>query len=191
MSLLKRFRDFLLRNSIGQQDYLVGYDSTTGEEIRIKASSLQGAAGASADIQFSADGSSWHYPISAEDIYIRIRVGSGAWNVARFVAGEVGTLSTSSTSQEEVENESLAGAIVLHKVAKTGSYNDLADKPTSLTDIQSEISPEDFGAFPADVSEVQEYNRGETLTYVLAVREDGAIIKVSIQDFADYINGRM
>ena len=111
--------------------------------------------------------------------------------MARFVAGEVGTLSTSSTSQEEVENESLAGAIVLHKVAKTGSYDDLADKPTSLTDIQSEISPEDFGAFPADVSEVQEYNRGETLTYVLAVREDGAIIKVSIQDFADYINGRM
>lgn len=133
MALLKKFKDFLLRSNISQQDYIVGYDSNTGEEIRIKASSLQGAAGAGADIQFSIDGSSWHYPIQEQDLFIRIRVGNGEWNVARFATpqsgGSVGRMSYSSDSQNVVE-ESFENNITLHKVAKTGNYNDLRNKPS-------------------------------------------------------------
>lgn len=43
----------------------------------------------------------------------------------------VGTLdTTATTSQATSENESLEGHVTLHKVSKTGSYNDLNNKPT-------------------------------------------------------------
>ena len=43
----------------------------------------------------------------------------------------VGTLdTTATTSQATSENESLEGNVTLHKVSKTGSYNDLNNKPT-------------------------------------------------------------
>lgn len=42
-----------------------------------------------------------------------------------------GTLTTTATTaQSTATNEALSGNIVLHKVSKTGSYNDLNDKPT-------------------------------------------------------------
>ena len=42
-----------------------------------------------------------------------------------------GTLTTTAeTAQATATNEALSGNIVLHKVSKTGSYNDLNDKPT-------------------------------------------------------------
>ncbi len=190
MALIKRFKDFLLRNSIQNQDYIVGYDSDTGEEIRIKASALQGAAGKSADIQFSAEGDSWHYPITDGDLYIRIRIGSGAWNVARFVAEqpEVGSLSFSDESQElPIDSESFSEEITLHQVAKTGSYDDLADKPTLLTDIQEDISPSDFGALSLNADEIESVNSGETVDYLLA-DINGQIVKISLSDLADLLN---
>lgn len=189
MALIKRFKDFLLRNSIQNQDYIVGYDSTTGEEIRIKASALQGSAGKSADIQFSADGDSWHYPIADGDLYIRIRIGNGAWNVAKFVAEqvEVGSLSFSDESQSVPENtESFSEEITLHQVAKTGSYDDLADKPTQLTDIQEEINPDDFGALSANADDIEDFQQGETVEYLLAVVR-GQFVKISLSDLADLL----
>lgn len=137
MALIRRFKDFLLRNSIQNQDYVVGYDGNNGEEIRIKASTFRGADGSSADIQFSADSETWHYPIAEGDLYIRIRVGDGEWNVARFATqqsgGSVGRMSYSSVSQPVVE-ESFENNITLHRVAKTGDYNDLRYKPSFSLD---------------------------------------------------------
>ena len=45
-----------------------------------------------------------------------------------------GTLTTTATTaQSTATNEALTGSISLHKVSKTGSYNDLTDKPTIPT----------------------------------------------------------
>ena len=45
-----------------------------------------------------------------------------------------GTLTTTATTaQSTATNETLAGNISLHKISKTGSYNDLTDKPTIPT----------------------------------------------------------
>lgn len=181
----------MLRNSIQNQDYIVGYDSTTGEEIRIKAALFQGSAGASVDIQFSTDQSAWHYPIADGDLYIRIRIGNGAWNVARFVAEqaevEVGSLAFSSEGQEVPEEpETFSEEITLHQIAKTGSYNDLKDKPTRLTDIQGEISPSDFGALPANADEFGDFQHGVPVDYLLAVT-GGQFVKINLSDLADLL----
>jgi len=85
--MVKRFKEFILRTILKATDYIVGYDGDTGEEIRIKASDMvqKGEPGASADIQFSANTENWHFPSLETDIYIRFRVGNGAWSVCRFV----------------------------------------------------------------------------------------------------------
>lgn len=45
--------------------------------------------------------------------------------------GEVGTLNTNNTSAQSASNsESFGGTIKLHKISKTGNYNDLLNKPT-------------------------------------------------------------
>lgn len=52
--------------------------------------------------------------------------------------GTVGTLNTdNSTAQAVNSSESLSGTVKLHKVSKTGSYNDLLNKPSldDLTDV--------------------------------------------------------
>ena len=49
-------------------------------------------------------------------------------------SSSAGTLNTNnSTAQTAQSSESLAGAVNLHRVAKTGSYNDLLNKPTIPT----------------------------------------------------------
>ena len=87
--MFKRFKDFLVRTTLNDQDFVVGYDGDTGEEIRVIVSgfrdSLKGAPGASAQIQFSANLVNWHFPAMEGDVYIRFRVGLGAWSVSRFV----------------------------------------------------------------------------------------------------------
>jgi len=85
--MIKRFKDFLLRTLLNGTDYIVGYDGVTGEEIRIKVSNMlqKGDAGASADIQFSANTENWHFPAMNNDVYVRFRVGLGEWSVSRFV----------------------------------------------------------------------------------------------------------
>jgi len=85
--MFKRFLDFILRNVLRPNDYIVGYDGDTGEEIRILAKNIaqKGDAGESVQMQFSQNAESWHYPGMEDDVYIRIRVGNGQWNVFRFV----------------------------------------------------------------------------------------------------------
>ena len=89
--MVKRFKDFILRTLLKTSDYIVGYDGMTGEEIRIKASDMvqKGEPGASADIQFSANADSWHFPAIEGDVYVRFRVGLGTWSVSRFVGKDV------------------------------------------------------------------------------------------------------
>lgn len=66
-----------------------------------------------------------------------------------------GTLNTdNSTAQAVNANESLAGTVNLHKVAKTGSYNDLLNKPTIPT----------VGTLNTDNSSTQTVNANESLS---------------------------
>lgn len=190
MALIRRFKDFLLRNSIQNQDYVVGYDGNNGEEIRIKASTFRGADGSSADIQFSADRETWHYPIAEGDLYIRIRVGAGEWNVARFVADafeqQVGTLSTLPTSQPTVNEESLSGNIILHAIAKTGSYQSLLDKPRRLTDIQTHIEASDVNSLSSNMHYYTEEAASSMNFYVLAFNRDN--MQACVLDFDNIID---
>lgn len=55
-----------------------------------------------------------------------------------------GTLNTNNSDAQSVSsNEALSGSIKLHKVAKTGSYNDLRDKPTIPEQVQSNWTQSD------------------------------------------------
>ena len=52
----------------------------------------------------------------------------------------VGTLNTNNaTSLSVSSSESFGGSISLHKVSKTGSYNDLLNKPTALSDFTDDL----------------------------------------------------
>ena len=86
-------------------------------------------------------------PLKGEYIYYsdlhKVKVGDGVTKVGSlpFLADSdthqsIKTLNTNNTAaQTPSANESIAGSgtINLHKVAKTGSYNDLNDKPTTLS----------------------------------------------------------
>lgn len=81
----KTFRDFNLKNNPSAADKIVGYDETTGEEIRIPVSALKGVKGESGvgiSMQYSSDSESWHYPFQQSDIYMRLRLGNGEWTSA-------------------------------------------------------------------------------------------------------------
>ena len=62
--------------------------------------------------------------------------------------GSVGALNTNNaTAQTPSSSESFSGNISLHKVSKTGSYNDLLNKPTiPSAQVQSDWSQNDAGA---------------------------------------------
>lgn len=79
-----KFPDFSLKNTLADGYYIVGYDENTGVEIRIPVGNLgtAGAAGASVDVQYSANTSSWHYPDAEGDQYIRFKKGTDAWSTA-------------------------------------------------------------------------------------------------------------
>ena len=82
-----KFREFLLRRLLKGTDYLVGYDASTGEYIRISKADLALSIAASAAVQtlavqYSANGESWHDSYTAGDNYMRIKTGSGAWSDA-------------------------------------------------------------------------------------------------------------
>lgn len=49
-----------------------------------------GEDGASLEVQYSADGTNWHSTFASNDIYMRQRVGDGAWSGAIRVVGEAG-----------------------------------------------------------------------------------------------------
>lgn len=49
-----------------------------------------GEDGASLEVQYSADGTNWHTTFASTDIYMRQRVGDGAWSGAIRVVGEAG-----------------------------------------------------------------------------------------------------
>jgi len=51
----------------------------------------------------------------------------------------VGKLNTTLTASQTVNaNESLTGTVNLHKIAKTGSYNDLLNKPTKVSELSND-----------------------------------------------------
>ena len=76
-----------MRHLLKGTDYLVGYDASTGEYIRISKADLASSIAASAAaqalaVQYSANGESWHDSYTAGDNYMRIKTGSGAWSGA-------------------------------------------------------------------------------------------------------------
>ena len=85
--MTKKFKEFILRKILKPEDYIVGYDGLTGDEIRINVPDVlqKGDSGASAEIQFSANSENWHFPAMENDKYVRFRVGLGEWSVTRFV----------------------------------------------------------------------------------------------------------
>lgn len=79
-----KFRDFLLKRLLASTDYLVGYDED-GNYIRISKADLASSIVSNMTIptlqvQYSANGESWHDRYTSGDIYLRIKVGSGAWS---------------------------------------------------------------------------------------------------------------
>ena len=79
----KTFIDFSLHEQPQETDYLVGYNSQTGEEIRIPIPQIshQGESGKSVEIEYSVNGTSWHFPYLNGDKFMRQRVGSTEWSV--------------------------------------------------------------------------------------------------------------
>lgn len=76
-----------MRRLLKGTDYLVGYDASNGEYIRISKADLASSIAASAAaqtlaVQYSANGESWHDSYTAGDNYMRIKTGSGAWSGA-------------------------------------------------------------------------------------------------------------
>lgn len=74
-----------MRRLLKGTDYLVGYDASSGEYIRISKADLASSIAASAAaqtlaVQYSANGESWHDSYTAGDHYTRIKAGSGAWS---------------------------------------------------------------------------------------------------------------
>ena len=78
----KTFIDFSLHEQPQETDYLVGYNSQTGEEIRIPIPQIshQGESGKSVEIEYSVNGTSWHFPYLNGDKFMRQRVGSTEWS---------------------------------------------------------------------------------------------------------------
>ena len=79
----------MLKHLLADTDYLVGYDAD-GRYIRINkadlaasvASAAAGVAASTIEVQYSANGGSWHDNYAAGDHFIRIKAGSGAWSGA-------------------------------------------------------------------------------------------------------------
>ena len=79
-----KFRQFLLKHLLANTDYLVGYDAD-GNYIRISKTDLASTIASNMtvptiQVQYSANGESWHDRYTSGDIYLRIKVGSGAWS---------------------------------------------------------------------------------------------------------------
>lgn len=78
------------------------------------------------------------FPDNSESHTVTLQPAQGGGGVS------AGTLNTDNTAaQTPSANESLGGAVKLHKVSKTGSYNDLRDKP-DLSDIIETITEEEI-----------------------------------------------
>jgi hypothetical protein len=78
----KEFSQFILKEDAGDNHYVVGYDAATFAEIRIPVSALKGEPGDSVQLQYSANGTSWHNTYSSADRYMRTRTGSDNWSAA-------------------------------------------------------------------------------------------------------------
>lgn len=70
-------------------------------------------------------------------------VSNGEWSVESISgggSGVAGTLNTTATTAQSTNaSESLGGTVVLHKIAKTGTYSDLIGAPTMEALTTSEI----------------------------------------------------
>ena len=80
-------------------DVLVGAWSTA-----VQLDGDSGAAGDSADVEYSIDGStSWHSTFTGGDIYMRQRIGTGAWSAAIRIVGEAGAAGDSITVEYSID----------------------------------------------------------------------------------------
>lgn len=103
-----------------------GKGLSTNDYTDAEKTKLSGIA-AGAEVNVQAD---WNEANSSSDAYILNKP---------TIPAAPGTLNTTATTaQSTSSSEALSGNITLHKVSKTGSYNDLSDKPikgsTSCTD---------------------------------------------------------
>ena len=112
-----------------------------------------------------------------------------------------GTLTTTATtSQSTAVNESLAGSIVLHKVAKTGNYTDLLNAPTSntaftndagyVTTAETKTQIESYDYLPKSDTyfDGAEYNSTDKKIYF---KKGNTIITASTIDATDFIKDGM
>lgn len=84
----------------------------------------------------------------------------------------IGVLTTSATTQSEVTaGESFTGNIVLHKIAKTGSYADLLNKPNVVDNLNSTSSTDVLSANQGNVlkSMVQALPSAKSFTNIQAM----------------------
>ena len=99
-------------NYIKQQDgsYVLASDTINSSWfLLLDAPDLtNGTDGASIEVQYSHDGASWHNTFNDGDLYMRQRVGNGAWTAAIRIVGEAGEDGVASeyTTFEFAVNES-------------------------------------------------------------------------------------
>jgi len=84
-----KFLDFTTREEIVVEDYIVGVNSATKEEVKYPISQLLSAI----YVEYSADALAWHNTYNqAADIYMRIKIGTnGDWTDAIRIVGARGT----------------------------------------------------------------------------------------------------
>lgn len=149
----KNFKNYSSKENIALTDTIVLNDSEDAEAVKyIKVGQILNYSykgfymtEAALNLAFPEGQAGWHAIIGFTDTVFIWDVETSAWKnsfTSSFIlsvngqTGHViietpGTLNTNNTdSLPTSENESLSGLVNLHKVSKTGSYNDMKDKPT-------------------------------------------------------------
>ena len=82
-------------------------------------------------ISLSSGSTDTQYP-SAKCVYNAIQAAAGSAGVSSYdeLTNRPALSTTATTAQATAASETISGTISLHKVSKTGSYNDLLNKPT-------------------------------------------------------------
>ncbi len=144
-----------------------GDDGADGARGAAGSDGNDGADGDSVEIEFSANGSSWHASVASSDTHIRFRVGTGAWQAKRFVGRDgargsqwfVTTQATpqAQTGQAQGDFQVVADGSVFTRTSTTWSATGLSIRGPAGADGTDGTDGRDGtggGAFTGDASDI-------------------------------------